>query len=126
VDRCLRANGIVSMRMGDVGYRTEELPLLGGYVRLATGAPSLALASGSSLLPLFVVRRSRTTFDVHIEAPLDAPTAIPRHDAVSAMLQAYVARLEHYIRNYPYLWSGWYRLRMVGPVADAKGAAPAA
>ena len=126
VDRCLRDNGIVSMRAGDVGHRTEEFPLLGGYIRLATGAPSLALSSGAALLPLFVTRRSRTTFDVHIESRIEPAAALVRHEAMSDMLHSYVEMLERYIREHPYLWSGWYRLRMVGPHIEAKGEAPAA
>jgi lauroyl/myristoyl acyltransferase len=108
----LRENGIVSMRMGDVGHRALELPLLGGHIRLATGGPSLAVTHGAALLPLFVVRTGRSRFDVVVEPELAPMPDLDRRAAVEDLLTRYVALLEDYVRRNPYLWSGWYRLRM--------------
>ena len=66
LERRLHRNGLVSIRSGDHGHQTRALPLLQGGLRLATGAPSLAIATQATLLPVFL-RRDRHTFEVVVE-----------------------------------------------------------
>ncbi len=117
VDRRLRDNGLVSLRMGDVGHRTIDVPMAGGRLALATGAPSMALASGAALLPLFVVRLGPARFDVVVEPALEPVPSLDRHAAVEDLLLRYARLLEASVRRHPQLWSGWYRLRMETPGA---------
>jgi lauroyl/myristoyl acyltransferase len=127
VERRLRENGVVSIRAGEAGHRTVELPFLDGCIRLATGAPSIALGAGAALLPVFTVRTGPGAFDVVIEPTLACDDAASRHDAVDALTRRYGRLLESYVLHHPQLWSGWYTMRLDGaPFADApsSGVAP--
>lgn len=122
VERRLRENGVVSIRAGEVGHRALDLPFLEGRIRLATGAPSLALAAGAALLPVFTTRTRPGTFDVVIEPPLESTAAASRHDTVDDLTLRYARLLERHVLRHPEIWSGWYTLQL-----DAnRDAAPAA
>jgi lauroyl/myristoyl acyltransferase len=120
IDRRLRANGLVSIRAGDHGQRAVEVPFLAGSISLATGAPSLALASEAPVLPVFSVQTAPGAYDVLVEAPLaDETYAEPRdrHQRVDALARAYARLLEGYVLRRPQDWSGWYTMRLAAPVA---------
>jgi len=128
IDRRLRANGLVSIRAGEHGQRTVEARFLAGTIRLATGAPSLALASGAPLLPVFSVRTGPGVYDVVVERPLrdDAPpehAAGDRHRLVDALTRSYARLLERYVLRRPQDWSGWYTMRLGAEPAAAPLAA---
>jgi lauroyl/myristoyl acyltransferase len=130
IHRRLRANGLVSIRAGEHGQRTVEAPFLAGTIRLATGAPSLALASGAPLLPVFSVQTGPGAYDVVVEPPLrdDAPperAAGDRHRLVDALTRDYARLLEPYVLRHPQDWSGWYTMRLgaeAAPLAASRAA----
>lgn len=116
----LRANGVVSIRAGDVGQRTLDLPFLAGTLRLATGPASLALATGAALLPLCCIRRAPGDFVVAIEPALAAPTGRSRRDATDDLVRAFAARLEAWVLRQPHMWSGWYQMPVDAAAEDAR------
>jgi len=110
LDQRLRAGGVVSIRAGDVGQRTLDLPFLEGTLRLATGPASLALGSGATLLPVCCIRRGPGDFVVAIEPALEAAAGRARRDATDDLVRAFAARLEAWVLRQPYMWSGWYQM----------------
>jgi lauroyl/myristoyl acyltransferase len=130
LERRLRANGIVSIRAGDGGHRTVATPFLTGSLRLATGAPSLAVTSGASLLPVLVSRVAAGVYDVIIEPSLtDAREAIGtrahpggRHELIDELSRRYARILEQHVLRHPELWSGWYALKAAAEHAPASPA----
>jgi lauroyl/myristoyl acyltransferase len=110
LEQRLRAGGLVSIRAGEVGQRTLDVPFLGGMVRLATGPASLALATDAALLPIYCMRRGPGDFVVAIEPPLRAAPGRSRRDAADDLVRAFAARLEAWVLRQPYLWSGWYQM----------------
>ncbi len=114
VERRLRANGVLSLRAGDHGHRALDVPLLDGRVRLATGAPSVALSTGATLLPTATVRTGDGAFDVVIGRALAASPQIARRDAIEELVRAYARFLEERVLIQPELWSGWYSLALDG------------
>jgi predicted LPLAT superfamily acyltransferase len=124
VEGRLRANGVVSIRAGETGQRTVELPFLAGRLRLASGAPSLALLADAALLPVFCVRTGPGAFDVVIEPALERVTTTARHEAIDDLARRYGALLETYVLRHPELWSGWYSLHVDG--AEREATTPAA
>jgi hypothetical protein len=99
-NRCIHIAAI------QTGRHVAERPFLGGRLRLAKGAPSLAVSTGAALLPTFTVPVGPASFEIHIEPPLTSDAAdddLKQEDMVSA----YVPVLERYVRNWPELWRGW-------------------
>ncbi len=110
LEQRLRANGVVSIRAGDVGQRTLDLPFLAGTLRFATGPASLALATDAALLPVCCIRRGPGDFVVAVEPALRAGAGRARRDAADDLVRAYAARLEAWVLRQPHLWSGWYQM----------------
>jgi len=123
----LEQGEVVSITVGDWARRSVELPCLGGRVRLAVGPVHLAAATAAPILPVFMTREDGG-FRVRIEEPLPVPRWEPgatsgreasesreasaiqrqaRDPAVGATLEAYVRRLEDWLRESPELWNGW-------------------
>jgi lauroyl/myristoyl acyltransferase len=98
--RRLAENRIVSISVGDEGVRTTEVPLLDGRLRVATGAVSLALATGARLLPVFTIRTGRA-FDVEIGAPLELPT---RASCIDTVVRQFADRLTPFVLASPGQW----------------------
>jgi lauroyl/myristoyl acyltransferase len=105
----LEENKTVSVTVGPwEGRQLAEIPLLGGYLLIATGAISLAHQCGTPLLPVFALRKPGTDeFALHIEAPLSHPAGIDKNRAVIAASRDYATRLEPYVRGFPEQWRGW-------------------
>jgi lauroyl/myristoyl acyltransferase len=110
LERLLKSNGTISIRAGKVGHRTMELPMLGGLVTLATGAPSLAVATGAALVPVFVARRGPGRFEVIFEPPLEPAAEGAAAPMVHDLMRRYTRLLEDHVLRSPYMWSGWYYL----------------
>ncbi|MBI3767472.1 MAG: hypothetical protein HY271_03135 [Deltaproteobacteria bacterium] len=123
VERRLRENGVVSIRAGEIGHRALDLPFLEGRVRLATGAPSLALAASAALLPVFTTRTGPGRFDVVIEPALESIAAASRHATVDDLTLRYTRLLERYVLRHPEIWSGWYTMQLDDARRDAAPAA---
>lgn len=105
----LRANALVSITAETtLGARQVTGPFLGGTMRLATGAPSLSLASGAVVLPTFVIKRAHDHFEVIVEPPLAAPPSSSRHEAVDAMVRRYIERIEHHVTRHPEQYANWW------------------
>ena len=105
----LRANALVSITAETTwGARQVTGPFLGGTMRLATGAPSLSLASGAALLPAFAIQRTHDLFEVIIEPALTAPPSSNRHEAVDEMVRRYIERIEHHVTRHPEQYANWW------------------
>jgi lauroyl/myristoyl acyltransferase len=115
LERLLRSNGILSIRAGRHGHRTMDLPFLEGTVTLATGAPSLALATGAELLPVFVIRRGPGRFEVVFEPPMEPAAGADPHAATTELMDRYARLLQSYVLRFPHMWSGWYSMRFADP-----------
>jgi lauroyl/myristoyl acyltransferase len=110
LEQRVRAGGVGSIRAGDVGQRTLDLPFLEGTIRLATGPASLALGTGAALLPVCCIRRGPGDFVVAIEPALEPAAGRGRRDATDDVVRAFAARLEAWVLRQPHMWSGWYQM----------------
>jgi len=98
----LRANALVSITaVNRFGARMVTSSFLGGEWRLPTGAASLSLATGATLLPTIAVRHSYDHFEVIVEPPLTADPSSDRHAAVDELVHRYVKRMEPYAAVHP-------------------------
>lgn len=104
----LDENGVVSMTDTPVARNMIQIPFLGVTRLIGPGAPSLALAAGAGLFPVFPIRTGERTFEIVVEPAIIPPTGVSRREAVSAMVHEYAARLERYVREQPEAWAGWF------------------
>lgn len=95
-----------------------EAPFLGGTLKLALGAPTLALLQDVPLLPLFTIPREDGDFEVVVEPPLDPGSHGSTRDRASAMARRYTELLETYVRKYPSVWRGWFAQNTWEPSED--------
>jgi lauroyl/myristoyl acyltransferase len=99
--RRLAANRAASITVGAQGVKTRAAPFLGGELRVATGAPNLALRTGAPLLPVFTVRDAPGRFLTVIESPLQADQNLGRERATQDLVADLVARIEGHARRWP-------------------------
>ena len=104
--RRLDEGGAISITAGNRGRQLAEAPFLGGVLRLATGAPALARASGATILPVYTLRADDGSFDVTIGAPLTSQQS--NKDAYAKEIVAqYADQLAPYVRDFAEQWRGW-------------------
>jgi hypothetical protein len=92
----LRRNAVVSITVGAAGARPIRAPLLGGSLRVASGAPHLTARTGAALLPVFTLRAGRGRFLTRVEAPLPVPATGPINRALPGIVAELARRLEPY------------------------------
>jgi lauroyl/myristoyl acyltransferase len=81
----LAQNRVVSIQDSGSG-RSLELPFLTGYRSFFLGPPSIALASGATLLPAFPFREPDGTFGIAIGTPIAALVAGADHSAAMTVV----------------------------------------
>ena len=106
--RHLRSNAVVRLSAHGAGGAPHEMPFLGGTLRLALGAPTLALLHDAPLLPIFSIPDGSGGFDVVIEPPLAAGEYRTTGDRARTLAERYAEILERYVRRHPLLWRGWF------------------
>jgi predicted LPLAT superfamily acyltransferase len=110
--RTLEAGDVVSFTAGAwEGVRPIDVELVGSRLSLSTGAPGLALMTGTPLLPVFATRADRGKVRIEIGAPIAVPSDGTRDDKLRRMAQEFADRTEPYIRQCPGEWRGWRNLK---------------
>jgi lauroyl/myristoyl acyltransferase len=107
--RALSSNGIVAMQ-GDRDFDNSGVgvPFFGREAFFPRGPLRVAMASGATVLPAFIVRVPDGRYHAIVEAPLQVDSGGDRDAALSRNLQRYVAILERYVREYPDQWYCFY------------------
>jgi lauroyl/myristoyl acyltransferase len=103
----LADNGVVLIMAVGTGKRSLTFPFLGGTIDLAVGAPRLAHATGSALIPVATLP-NQNGYRVELGPDLSVPSDLPEQDAVAQMTSRYVELLEPLVRSYPAHWEGWF------------------
>jgi KDO2-lipid IV(A) lauroyltransferase len=107
--RALSRNGIVAMQ-GDRDFDNTgvALPFFGREAFFPRGPLRVAMASGATVLPAFIVRAPDGRYRAIVEEPLSIVTSGDRDAALRENLRRYVAILERYVREYPDQWYCFY------------------
>ncbi len=107
--RALGSNGIVAMQ-GDRDFDNTGVAaaFFGREAFFPRGPLRVAMASGATVLPAFIVRLPDGRYRAIVEGPLRIDTAGDRDAALRANIGRYVAILEHYVREYPDQWYCFY------------------
>jgi lauroyl/myristoyl acyltransferase len=107
--RALSGNAIVAMQ-GDRDFDNTgiALPFFGREAFFPRGPLRVAMASGATVLPAFIVRIPDGRYRAIVEAPLPIETSGDRDEALRENLRRYAALLERYVREYPEQWYCFY------------------
>jgi lauroyl/myristoyl acyltransferase len=107
--RALSENGIVAMQ-GDRDFDNTgvAMPFFGRPAFFPRGPLRVAMASGATVLPAFIVRGSGGGYRAIVEEPLPIETSGDRDAALRENLRRYIAILERYVREYPDQWYCFY------------------
>jgi lauroyl/myristoyl acyltransferase len=107
--RALRENGIVAMQ-GDRDFNNTGVaaPFFGREAFFPRGPFRVAMASGATVLPAFIVRVADGRYRAIVEEPLRIEASGERDAALRANIERYVAILERYVRAYPEQWYCFY------------------
>lgn len=107
----LRANRVVSLYWDELaGTRNVTVPFLGGRIRVATRAVTLAAESRATLLPVFPLAVGPNAFRVVVEPPVDLDSGVSRRDLAETVIAGQAARLQWYVRRWPDQWLDWWRV----------------
>ncbi len=107
--RVLRGNGIVAMQ-GDRDFDNTGIavPFFGRQAFFPRGPFRVAMASGATVLPAFIVRLPGGRYRAIVEEPLEIEAGGDRDAALRGNIERYVAILERYVRQYPDQWYCFY------------------
>lgn len=90
-DRAIQGKGIVTDFLGE--------PAL-----MPVGAAELALRTGATILPLFVIRTGRDRYKVFVEPPIRVTKGDANPDRVRELTDQIVNIIERYVKEYPTQW----------------------
>jgi KDO2-lipid IV(A) lauroyltransferase len=106
----LRRGELVGMQMDrHIGGPHVRIPFCGRPAPFPLGPATLARATGSPLLPTFIIAdpdRRRCVF--HVEAPIEVPRTSDRDHDVYVGTERAVAVYERYVRQYPEQWFNFF------------------
>jgi KDO2-lipid IV(A) lauroyltransferase len=107
--RALEKNGIVAMQ-GDRDFNNTGLAIdfFGREAYFPRGPFRMAMATGATMLPSFIVRVPDGRYRAIIEGPLPIDRDGDREAALRRNIERYVAVLERYVRQYPDQWYCFY------------------
>jgi lauroyl/myristoyl acyltransferase len=102
----LRANRCVWIGgEGEVGRTAVPASLLGLERRFPTGAPSLALHSGSPLLPVRIQRLGPWSYRLVFEQPIDLEPASRRQAWAAEAIRRFALSIERAVLDHPADWN---------------------
>ena len=113
LDKKLKGNGLVSISCQPdpaLEHQGVVKKVLNGNLLLATGAPALALANGSALIPVFTIHKAPDNFEIILESPIKMPEEGSRQDKVHHFLDGFVELTQAYAVKYPMLFKPWHEL----------------
>jgi KDO2-lipid IV(A) lauroyltransferase len=109
VMRALEANGIVAMQ-GDRDFNNTGLavPFFGRESYFPRGPLRVAMATGATVLPAFIVQMPDGRYRAVVEEPLEVTRSSDRDAALADNIRRYATILERYVREFPEQWYCFY------------------
>ena len=113
--RQLQKGGIVSITAGHwEGRKVAQMPIGKVYLPVSTGAPGLAFATQSVLLPVFIAQQKNGSFLVTIGRKVDFSKCEDRESASATGMVEMSHQLIPHIIEFPGQWRGWKYLKRSG------------
>jgi hypothetical protein len=103
----LKANGAISITVGNKGRHTAAGNFLGGRIILATGPLAMGHTTGATVLPVSTLRLAPGKFEVAIGAPIEVSDDAAGKPDYAAAVQAYADWVTPFVLRDPGQWRGW-------------------
>jgi lauroyl/myristoyl acyltransferase len=103
----LKANGAISITVGNKGRHTAAANFLGGRIVLATGPLAMGQTTGAVVLPVSTLRLAPGKFEVAIGAPITVPDNTEGKPDYAAAVQAYADWVTPFVLRDLGQWRGW-------------------
>lgn len=108
----IKNNGVLMITGDGAGggkYIGRFIPVefFGEPVLFPIGAASLAMKTGSSLLPTFTILEKNNIYKTIIHKPIALPSNTTESQAINIATKKFVRIMEDYIYSSPYLWHFW-------------------
>jgi KDO2-lipid IV(A) lauroyltransferase len=119
--RVLRRNEVLAFLVDRPTHREGSgvpVRFFGAWTRVPSGAATLALRTGASLIAACVVRAGQG-YEVHISPPLQVARSGNAQADIQALTQEVMTALEGFIRQYP---AQWFMFRPMWPAAAGPAA----
>jgi hypothetical protein len=110
--RRLKRGQLVSITCSYYGRKLSAAPFMGGTLRVAPGAASLAISTGAPLIPVVAVRADTGDYDVVVCPPLEIPECSDRNECIDKVVANYLALVETYVAENPGSFADWPRLSL--------------
>jgi len=103
---CLRRNEIICLVADEKKRRSKiDVDFFGQPAATALGPAVISLRTGSTVVPVFIVRQGDGTHTILIEPPLEHDVTGDRKEDERTLTAAYTKVIERYVRAYPEQWS---------------------
>ncbi|MEK6693244.1 MAG: lysophospholipid acyltransferase family protein [Nitrospirota bacterium] len=103
--RLLQDNGIVAMQGDRLQFdKGVSLPFFGHQATFPKGPFQLAISSGSTILPVFIVRGDGTNYRIILERPVFTSDNHRKEDSLEKVISEVLPVFENYIRKFPDQW----------------------
>jgi lauroyl/myristoyl acyltransferase len=110
--RALKAGEVVSIVAASTeGYEMIQVPVFGGRLPVAVGAPRLAGLTGAPLLPAFTIRDPKLGWRIAIEPPIPLAAGASSEERCIAAATEFLRRSEPWVRQFPGQWRAWSKWR---------------
>lgn len=86
------------------GQDGVKMPFCGGHMMFPTGIVKLAVASGSPIIPVFVIRQPNGKVRICLERSIQVQTPCGRIDAEHPAMIQLAGVIERYVKTYPEQW----------------------
>ena len=104
----LKANGAISITVGNKGRHTAPANFLGARIILATGPLAMGRTTGAAVLPVSTLRLAPGRFEVTIgERRRGARMAPTASQTMQVAVQAYADWVTPFVLRDPGQWRGW-------------------
>jgi lauroyl/myristoyl acyltransferase len=116
--RVLRRNEVLAFLVDRPTHRERSgvpVRFFGAWTRVPSGAATLALRTGASIVAACVVRAG-SGYEVHISPPLQVERSGNLQADIQALTQQVMTALEEFIREHP---AQWFMFRPMWPTAAA-------
>lgn len=109
---CLKRNEVLGIALdGGGGKKKVSVDFLGKKALFAVGAMEIAMRSGCTVLPTFMIRGKDGRHSMFIEPPLEIYSKEQCDDAVEKNTLAFVSKLERYVLSHPSHYLNFLALR---------------
>jgi KDO2-lipid IV(A) lauroyltransferase len=104
VTRVLRQSGFIMMLADEYKKNGIKVDFFGKPTYMAAGPAVISLRTGAALLPMFIIRESKSRYKIIFDKPIEFHPTGDKNKDIEDLTQMRTDLLEKYVRKYPDQW----------------------